>query len=98
VIILDNINTNDCFILNNIVYKEKNLGYTKVRGITVEEVIARTNLSSTKVRGTLKKLLASGYIDYGIKRIKSNTFHITKKGLDLLDEIQVNYLLEESGE
>lgn len=91
---MDNINTNDCYILNNIVDKKKNLGYTKARGITVEEVISKTNLSSTKVRATLKKLITIGCVDYGIKRIKSNTYHITKKGLDLLDEIQINYLEE----
>lgn len=89
------LNTNDYFVLNKIVDKDKNLGTSKLRGITVCEIAESTGLSSTKVRNSLKKLLMEGFVDNAIKRIKSNTYHITEKGIREIEQVQINYMEEE---
>lgn len=85
---MSNLNTNDYRVLNMIVDIENNLGNSKLRGRTVNELVDSTGLSATKVRSSLKKLIDAGFIDNGIKRIKSNTFHITKLGSEELENIK----------
>lgn len=86
------LNTNDYRVLNMIVDIENNLGNSKLRGRTVDEVVKSTGLSTTKVRSSLKKLIESGFIDNGIKRIKSSTFHITKLGSEELENIKTDII------
>ena len=86
------LNTNDYRVLNMIVDIENNLGNSKLRGRTVDEVVKSTGLSTTKVRSSLKKLIESGFIDNGIKRIKSSTFHITQLGSEELENIKTDII------
>lgn len=92
---MNTLNTNDYFILNKIVDVDNNLGSSKLRGITVVEIAETTNLSTTKVRNSIKKLIEAGFVDNAIKRVKSHTYHITEKGIQEIENVKINYLEEE---
>lgn len=81
------LNTNDYKILNNIVDMEKGIGISKLRGTTVVELAATTGFSTTKIRNSLKKLKDLGFVDFAIKRVRSDTFHITEAGVKELESI-----------
>jgi DNA-binding transcriptional regulator GbsR (MarR family) len=89
---MSDLNTNDYRVLNMIVDIENNLGNSRLRGRTVDELVNSTGLSTTKVRSSLKKLIESGFIGNGIKRIKSNTFHITQIGSEELESIKTDII------
>ena len=77
-----NLNLSDYQILNSIIDRENSKGISKLRGITTIELADITGFSLTKIRNTLSKLLDKGFVDYAVKRGKSNAFHITEKGLN----------------
>lgn len=89
------LNTNDYLILNKVVDTERNLGSSRLRGITIEELANRTGLSTTKIRTGIKKLLDEGFVDNAVKRVKSNAYHITEKGLNEIEAVTINYLEED---
>lgn len=89
---MSSLNTNDYRVLNMIVDIENNLGNSRLRGRTVDELVKSTGLSATKVRSSLKKLIECGFIGNGIKRIKSNTFHITQLGSEELENIKTDII------
>lgn len=81
------LNTNDYLVLNKIVDVENGIGISKLRGVTVVELSEITGFSTTKIRNTLKKLKEKGFIDFAIKRVRSDTFHITEAGVRELEAI-----------
>ncbi len=81
------LNTNDYLVLNKIVDIETGKGISKLRGVTVVELSEITGFSTTKIRNSLKKLKDRGFIDFAIKRVRSDTFHITELGVKELESI-----------
>lgn len=87
---MDSLNTNDYAILNSVVDTDRNIGMSKLRGVTVVELSEITGFSTTKIRNSLKKLREHKYVDYGVKRVKQETFHITRLGVEVLTKIGEN--------
>lgn len=82
------INKNDYKILN-IFRSEK--AYTVLTGITIKEIIEKSNLSMSKVRSTKRKFLKLGYIAKGAKDTNAETFYMTEKGKkELIDAVGIS--------
>lgn len=75
------LNISDYQVLNSIIDRDNEKGMSKLRGVTVMELVDITGFSSTKVRNSLKKLIDKGFVAYAIKRVRSDAFHITEDGL-----------------
>lgn len=77
-----NLNISDYKVLNSIIDRDTGKGASKLRGVTVVELVEITGFSSTKIRNSLKKLIDRGFVDYAIKRVRSDAFHITEEGMN----------------
>lgn len=75
------LNISDYQVLNSIIDRDNKKGMSKLRGVTVMELVDITGFSSTKVRNSLKKLIDKGFVAYAVKRVRSDAFHITEDGL-----------------
>ena len=63
-------------------------GMTALKALDLNEIIERTQLSSSKVRDTLSKFIVEELVAYGVKRGHRKTYYITNKGLQKLDELR----------
>lgn len=79
-------NNNDLKVLCDII--QGDTGILKGKGTKTQDIVNATKLSLTTVNNSLKKLVAEGYADYGIKYIRSNTYIITQKGKDFIKELK----------
>lgn len=82
---MNSLNINDYKILNSIVDEATGVGKSKARGVTVIELAEITGFSTTKIRNSIKALMSRGFIDYAIKRVRSDAFHITPLGAKELE-------------
>lgn len=55
--------------------------------VTVSDLVGATKLSHTKIRSSLKALMAEGYIAEGFKDFNAKTYYITQTGQDKVSEI-----------
>lgn len=93
---MDQFTENDFKILKAILDRGDNKkGLSIVTGTTVEEIVVKTNLSSKKIRDTLNKFKEIGYVDEGIKKVRTKTYIMTKEGLLFLKSIRMNIFGEE---
>lgn len=81
------LNISDYEVLNSVIDRDNGRGMSKLRGITILELAEITNFSSTKVRNSIKKLLEKGFVDFAVKRVRSDAFHITENGINALKEL-----------
>lgn len=81
-------NLNDIKIFLNISNKEKENGFSKLKGATITEIAERTKLSYVKVSQVIKKLLELGYVEEGFKRGRSQTFFINELGREKIKEMK----------
>jgi DNA-binding MarR family transcriptional regulator len=82
---------NDYKILKAIIDRnDKRKGLCKGNGTTIKEIIEKTKLSDKKVRITLKKFQKEGFITYGLRIIKADTFLLTEKGFEELNSLRTN--------
>lgn len=65
-------------------YKGTNAFY----GMTINEIMGITGLSSTKVRNTISNMLRDGLVANGVKNKNSNTYFITEEGKNRLKELK----------
>lgn len=93
---------NDIKIMANCYNEETGQGLSKIKGITVDEVYIKIKdtleLSESKVRHALTTLVDYGYMDYGVKRGKKKTYHITENGCDYIASIKEKVCNIRSGE
>lgn len=76
---------NDYKILKAIIDEtNKNKGIIMTEGTTKKEIQAKTDLSPMKVTNTLNTFISQGLVEYGLKNKQSNTFILTKQGLEEL--------------
>lgn len=66
------------------------LGLSKAKGITVEEIKSRYNgeISTSMIRYSIKKLLSHQYIGTGVSKGRNKTYHITQLGLNYIKDIK----------
>lgn len=83
-------NLNDIKIFLNIPNQENGHGFHKLKGVTINEVVERTNLSYVKVSQVLKKLVELKYVEEGLKKGRSQTFYINQSGIEKLKEMKEN--------
>src|SRR5574344_908132 len=80
------LNSNDLVILSSIVDKTNNLGMCEARGITKTLLSEKTNLSLSTVNRCINKLVKLGYVGNAIKQVRKNSYYLTKKGYEKLNE------------
>ncbi len=82
---------NDYRILKAIIDRNnEKKGLCKSNGTTIKEIINKTKLSDKKVRLTLKKFEEEGYVCKGLKIIKADSYMLTPRGFEELDESRKN--------
>lgn len=87
---------NDFRILKSILDRgDKKKGLTAINGTTVEEIAEKTDLSTKKIRDTLNKFIAEGYVTEGIKKVRTKTYLLTKEGFIFLNSVRKNIFGEE---
>jgi hypothetical protein len=75
---------NDYAILRSINKRKAN---TELRSVSIITIQEDTNLSSVKIRSTIKMFLDEGYIGCGIKKVNAKTFYILPKGIEKLNSL-----------
>lgn len=89
---LKDLTESDIKIMSNSFDPINNIGLSKAKAITIEEVYEKTKdklgLSESKVRYTLNMLVKYGYMDFGIKKGKKKTYYITPEGCEFIKEIK----------
>lgn len=75
---------------------DKNKGWCMTQGTTIEEIKLKTSLSDKKVRNTIKDFIEVGYVAYGVKFKRTNTYMITIKGFNQLCKLKMNIYEEEN--
>lgn len=75
---------NDVRILDTLNQK-KCLG--KAQALTIKKILEIISLSDTKVRSTLRVLVAVGYVDYGLDNVNAKTYYLTAEGIKYLSEV-----------
>ena len=81
-------NLNDIKIFLNISNKDKTVGFNKFKGSTISDIVERTELSYVKVSQVIKRLIKLGYIEEGLKKVRSKTFYINDIGIKKLAEMK----------
>lgn len=82
------LNSNDFVVLSSVRDKKNNLGLCKARGMTVKLLMEASKLSESTVRRSIKKLLAKGFIDYGVRQVNKDSFYVTELGIKELEEVK----------
>ena len=88
-----NFNSNDISILRSIMDKTEKRGISKAKGTTIPQIVEKTNLSVSKVRGSIKRLKEEGWIDDAIKVVNHKSYYVTKKGIEELKNLSRSVLL-----
>ena len=73
--------------------KAEKRGISKAKGTTIPQIVEKTNLSVSKVRGSIKRLKEEGWIDDAIKVVNHISYYVTKKGIDELKNLSRSVLL-----
>ena len=96
---LRDITENDIRIMRNMYDMKTSKGLSKAKAMTIDEIKEKTTeLSESKIRDTIRLLLTYNYVDYGVKRGKKKTYHITNDGLNYvksIKELVINLIEEE---
>lgn len=84
-----NFTENDYKIMKAILDKnDKQKGRCKSKGTTVQEIEIKTNLSSKKIRDTLKKFVGCGFATEGIRIVRTKTYLLTPEGVAELNSLR----------
>lgn len=87
---------NDFKILKSIIDRGDNKkGLTIASGTSIQDIVSKTNLSSKKVRDTIKKCVELGYVQEGLSRVRTKTYILTTNGLAVLKLAKINIIGEE---
>ncbi|HAU85067.1 MAG TPA: hypothetical protein DCW90_06090 [Lachnospiraceae bacterium] len=79
-----NMTKNDMHILDAIrTCKAENA----LRGVPVSSLVPKTNLSHTKIRSSMKTLIAAGYVEEGFMQKNARTYYITESGIELIRKL-----------
>ena len=90
---MHNFTENDYRIMKAILdQNDKDKGRRRDKGTTIVEIEEKTNLSSRKIRDTLKKCIDCGYVVEGIRLIRTKTFLITTDGFNELNSLRKNII------
>ena len=82
------LNLTDYKILANILSMSKNdKGISKFKSVTIKDIKENVELSEVTIRKSTEKLVQTELISPGIRRGKSKTYYINKKGVQELKEI-----------
>lgn len=80
---------NDIKVMSLMFDIKTGIGLSKAKGMTIEEIKAKTKeISESKVRNAINKLLQCGFVDLGIKNGKKKTYHITSFGFEYIVSIK----------
>jgi len=86
---IQNITQNDIKIMSFMYDRKTGRGLSKSKAMTIDEISANIDfVSESKIRTTIRLLLQLGFIDYGIKNGKKNTYHIKPEGLSYIESIK----------
>lgn len=66
----------------NINIESETKGLCKGDAVTIKEIVEVTSLSERKVRETVKLGLEHGLIAYGVMKVRTKTYYLTKKGIE----------------
>ncbi|WP_291566923.1 MULTISPECIES: hypothetical protein [unclassified Clostridium] len=76
----------------------KNRCYSKLKALTMNDLITESKLSYSKIRKTTKELLKLKYIEKGAKNGCAETFYMTELGkLELINASGVKIIKESNG-
>lgn len=76
----------------------KNRCYSKLKALTMKDLITESELSYSKIRQTNDKLLKLGYIEKGAKNGCAATFYITELGkIELINASGIKIIKESNG-
>lgn len=75
---------NDIYILGSI---KKIDAINPLKSVPVSSLCSNINLSHTKIRASIKTLIANELVNEGYMQKNAKTFYITQKGIDLLNSL-----------
>lgn len=91
-----NLTQNDIKVMSLISNVETGIGFSKSKGTTIDEIKSKIDdISESKIRNALMKLVQNKYVDFGIKKGKKNTYHITPEGVEFIREIKKSVIIIE---
>lgn len=81
---------NDIIIMSFMYNIKTGMGLSKAKGITIDEIAIKANdiMSTSKVRDGLNKLVACGFVEFGIKKGKKKTYVVTVQGIEFIKNIK----------
>lgn len=82
---------NDYKILKAIIDRNNDKkGLCKSNGTSIKEIVTKTQLSDKKIRLTMSKFLAMGFVTEGASIVKAKTYILTTEGFKELNSLRVN--------
>lgn len=66
---------------------QKNNYTSPFKSVTIQQLKPLTNYSQSKLSKDLNALTTASYVLRGIKKSRAETFYITQKGIDLLNQL-----------
>ena len=81
------LNSNDYFILQQMIDKKNNLGICEARGMTKKKIADKTGLSISTVNRSIIKLLDANLIGEAVKQVNTKAYYVNEKGNSRLSEI-----------
>lgn len=80
-------NNNDITILRSVINKSENRGTCRAKGSTIVQIAEKSELSTSKVQKSIRKLKAKGWVDEGVRIINTKTYYITESGIKELADL-----------
>lgn len=96
---MKNITQNDIKIMRYMYDIKTGRGLSQSKAMAIDEISSQIDfVSESKVRNTIRLLLDLGFVDYGIKNGKKNTYLVKPEGLNYIESIKktvINLVEEE---
>ena len=72
----------DIEIFRAIVDSKTGGGTSKIKAVTIDELVEKSGFSKPKVRMTIKKLLHLEWVDEGVKLVNKKSYYVTAYGFN----------------
>lgn len=73
------------FELLEVMVKAKSFG--PYQGLTIKELVEKSNYSHTKIRSSMRVLIANKYLQEGFMNRNAKTYYVTDEGIELMKDL-----------
>lgn len=81
-------NRNEVLVMQELLNKNC---LNQLKSLTINTLAKSVGLSYCSIRNIIRSLVLGEYCDIGLKKGKSETYYITKKGIDKIEELREEF-------